>query len=908
MAAKKSNAIFGYAENEVTLRDKNNVFSKSRIWVERQNFYGPDKPRQRSEKYLIVGFDTEFKTPDVDPTRQEVKEGLGKYKVISYQFHCILYDPDQPDAQEWSGICYPNGRVQNDDGVEVEGRLTLIELLTYSIWKGITEGIVSKIPLTIYLVGHFTRADVPAFADFKSLSEVFSSVRSTFISIDGHMSINIAIPDDGTVTLKLFLRDTYLLTPATSKSLKALGELVGVEKLQISSDPKVEQKYKENMDQLLADDPGLFERYAINDAVICAKYLDLIIVQCLEVLGKRKVPATLTGIGVSLLLNVWKATYGSHLPLIGKEEVSVRRYNKRLGYYRLETEEVYLEEVSLYVPLATESYHGGRNEQFWFGPAFEDDWTDYDLAGAYPTAMALLGKPDWRKIHATTRLSDFTLTTLGMANVEFEFPKSVRFPTLPVRTENGLVFPRKGISNCAAPEVALAVSLGAKVRIRHGVVIPTDGTDLMFGPFISQCIQKRLSYPKGSLNALFWKELSNSSYGKTAQGLHLKRVYDSRDRTMMRLPESAITNAFFAAYITSFVRAALGEIVNRLPPEVCVFSCTTDGFLTNAKEGHIEAASDGPIAALYRQSRKTLTGDPTMLEVKHRVRKPLGWRTRGQATLIEGVSNKGDDHNIVLAKGGIYTPSGLDDVRSRNTWITGRFFNRKPDDQIEMKIKTGIREIVEYDADFVDKATSKRLNMEYDWKCRPVSVSNDPATGHLYFSTEPWDTIDQFAKMRGYWERFGIENPRCLKSTCDYHQFAVYVLAQSSLDKEGSKFLRKSNPDLNRLRQMLCAAWRKSCAGLTWKVTANTAQEFAEVLSSVGIPCKRSDVENARKPFIPAMCPSTPAVFLALDKLKAIYPTLEIETLLTSGEGIDLIAAQDRVCEFLPLSSTSLEA
>jgi hypothetical protein len=49
--------------------------------------------------------------------------------------------------------------------------------------------------------------------------------------------------------------------------------------------------------------------------------------------------------------------------------------------------------------LISECYHGGRNEQFWFGPAFDDTWIDYDLAGAYPTSMAAIGTPLWDEIH-----------------------------------------------------------------------------------------------------------------------------------------------------------------------------------------------------------------------------------------------------------------------------------------------------------------------------------------------------------------------------------------------------------------------------------------------------------------------------------------------------------------------------
>ena len=56
---------------------------------------------------------------------------------------------------------------------------------------------------------------------------------------------------------------------------------------------------------------------------------------------------------------------------------------------------------------------------------------------------------------------DYEPNTLGYAQVEFKFPSSVRYPSLPVRTENGLIFPLSGIAHVASPEIFLARSLGA---------------------------------------------------------------------------------------------------------------------------------------------------------------------------------------------------------------------------------------------------------------------------------------------------------------------------------------------------------------------------------------------------------------------------------------------------------------
>ncbi len=862
-------------ETEIILRDDDNKFSKSSIWVESANFYGKTK----SDEYLILGFDTEFKTPDEALSYDEIRAGDGKYKVLSYQFHCSVYDPSQPETKEWSGICYPDG----------DERLGLTDILIFAFSEGIKSGSVSKIPSTIYIAGHFTRADFPAFGDFKNITELISSVRNTFLNIGNFIPVTIRFSENDKIDLKVILRDTMLLTPATSKSLAALGDLVGLEKLSLDPDPQKALHYKANMDALLRDNPDLFEEYAIRDAVICVRYLEQLIEQCEDILGKRKVPATLTSIGVDLLMDAWKNDLGiDPLELLGQERIEEQYFSKKHNRFFTKTKTVNLQKVDWHVQLATECYHGGRNEQFWFGPSFEDDWTDYDLAGAYPTAMALIGKPDWHNLDVSKKVSDYTPSTLGMANISFKFPKSVRYPTLPVRTENGLVFPREGECYCAAPEIALAKSLGAKIKIMHGVIVPTDADTPIFGKFISECIKKRLSYEKGSLKALFWKELSNSSYGKTAQGLRQKRVYDLRDRETKPLPPSKITNPFFAAFITSFVRSALGEIMNALPKEVCVFSCTTDGFLTNATPDQIAEASKGPIADLFRKSRGALTGDPTMLEVKHQVRQLLGWRARGQATLKDGTTDQGDGMNIVLAKGGIFTPEFYDTDRLRNDNIVKMFLGRQPDDEIPLKVKTGVRDIIEFDADLVEKSLSKRLNMEFDWKRKPSAAWQDSDPNHVAFSTDPWQSIDEFVRVRDYWAAYG---PCCIKSLEDYEAFATSVLSQSSLADAHTKYLNRRQPDITRLRQTLCAAWRQSKAGLRRRVDGKSAQAFADILTDAGIPCKRSDVENARKPLALNSCPDTPEVRASLKRLKKVFPILDANAILSAGKGIDILRA-----------------
>ncbi len=225
---------------------------------------------------------------------------------------------------------------------------------------------------------------------------------------------------------------------------------------------------------------------------------------------------------------------------------------------------------------------------------------------------------------------------------------------LPIRTQNGLVFPLEGRSYCAAPEIIAALQLGADITIRHGVVVPTTDNLRIFGDFIADCLKRRSDYPKKSIDALFWKEISNATYGKTAQGLREKRVFDMREEATRPLAPSQITNPFFASYITSFVRGVLGEIINSLPANVMVFSCTTDGFITDANDEQVRESESGTLSAIFATSRGLLTGIPSVLEKKHQIRLPLGWRTRGQATLKSGPDNAEDlSYGTILAKAGI---------------------------------------------------------------------------------------------------------------------------------------------------------------------------------------------------------------------------------------------------------------
>src|SRR5262249_46804464 len=154
-----------------------------------------------------------------------------------------------------------------------------------------------------------------------------------------------------------------------------------------------------------------------------------------EVTGEKGIPVTLSSLGQRLLQKKWATiSPAAELEFLGARQYQTRTYKATAGDFVKREERKTIEQAYFQEAFVTESYHGGRNEQFWFGPCFEDNWSDFDLSSAYPTAMSIIGKPDWEKMYQTTNVGKFKPDTLGYCWVDFEFPKNTRYPCIPVRT------------------------------------------------------------------------------------------------------------------------------------------------------------------------------------------------------------------------------------------------------------------------------------------------------------------------------------------------------------------------------------------------------------------------------------------------------------------------------------------
>ena len=70
-------------------------------------------------------------------------------------------------------------------------------------------------------------------------------------------------------------------------------------------------------------------------------------------------------------------------------------------------------------PLAIDCYHGGRNESYWNGPTPVSSFYDFDLSGAYTTALVDLFPLDYGNARLTSNPEDYRGHVLGLARVRF---------------------------------------------------------------------------------------------------------------------------------------------------------------------------------------------------------------------------------------------------------------------------------------------------------------------------------------------------------------------------------------------------------------------------------------------------------------------------------------------------------
>lgn len=815
-----------------------------------------------SQLHLEIGFDTEY------VYNPQTKQN----DILSYQSYVVL-----PDGTGVPGILYPASAHKKD-------RLSLKNFLAKTLTPLLKNEQITEWPGSMTLYAHFLRADVASFSDFWSDHKILlKGIRSTvssfknrygidFDEVENRREKNSLITFDKRTSpprcSNVTFTDTLLITPG-GMGLAECGQLLGLPKLTIPAPYSIS-----DMRQYLKGDRRGFEAYAVRDAEIAVRYALQVKSFCTESLMIERVPTTIGAMAVSRFLKTIDESGISSEICMGTRTVSKQCWNPETQGFRTVKTRQSIPARELYETFPINCYHGGRNECYMMGITPEREWYDYDLAGAYTTGLLDILQPDYDNIFHSRNPEDYCGHVMGFALVSFQFPDSVRFPCLPVRTEQfGLFFPLAGESWATAPEIALALSLGAEITIQQGIIVPWrmdephDATNLrkqecsVFLPFVQQVRENRNHHDKGSLEEKFWKEIGNSLYGKLAQGLHAKTAFDTARGLNSPLPPSAVTQPFFAAHVTGFVRAVVGELMNALPTNATVVSVTTDGFLTDASLENIDMS--GPLSSRFQTLCDIADPGSSMLTCKHQVRQLVAMKTRGQLTY-----KASEGYPIVHARAGVKPPVDIprDDY---NRYMVDLYINRAPGQKLRRGSLISTRDMWLNESDLVAVESEIRLNLEFDFKRQLITPTMNE--GHLLMHSRPWDDMSQALKQRQLFDDW--RQTHALKDEADWEDWCDFLYCRNVFTP------LKLKVGQNRSDDVLVRLFLRALAQHQWGLTPDdrkrqTSVEIAAWLVEAGYSVTPSDVKNAGRAKLPPIIfdPVTPRMTRLMDHIKLKYP------------------------------------
>ena len=574
--------------------------------------------------------------------------------------------------------------------------------------------------------------------------------------------------------VSLSIADTMCHAPAGKKKLKDLGEVLGVEKVDIDT------AQKEHMKDLLAEDPALYMEYASTDSVVTVLYASAMYGY------NNALPVTVT----SATAGVMKETMMKYLECRSTEEFNrVYRGLEKInhGKYKIQDRPGFVEATSL-EPIsndantiqyfASQGYHGGYNICTEVG-YFPFETFDYDLQNAYPTAMCLVPDIDWEKpirsevIRRDLTLADFTgigginPITPFVGYVRFEFPKTVKYPCIPINVDGIPQYPltSEGMDGVyvAGPFIWLALRLGAHVYCDRGYFLNVryvkdySQESRSLATAVKQLVVDRNlakhDKGKGSLEELILKTMVNSGYGKNAQNVVQKTAWTALKDLMEDLGCSAITNPVSAMMITSIVQVELIAAQNQIQ-ELGYMSCsvTTDGFISNCPEDILKSLDLYGLRRFMESSRVFLTdGDPELWEVKHHQDDLINFTTRGNVSLH---CKDRDGYDGVCAHNS--TKSGFEpDSYEDRLWLMTQVLGRTGTVDYTDEVWTSFKDLV-LGKPFVVKPETRHIRMDFDMKRKPIrgSFTTDRVIveGQKYeiahFDTEPFRNIEEFRLYR----------------------------------------------------------------------------------------------------------------------------------------------------------------
>lgn len=432
-----------------------------------------------------------------------------------------------------------------------------------------------------------------------------------------------------------------------SSSLKKLGAVIGI--------PKLEHDNITKMEEFLRDNPLDFYRYGIRDSVITAEALAYFHNLYKEV-GVTKFKTRITKYSEEFFTDFFETTYGD-------------RWREKLGWEQVPTGElttkgqpkmkwVIGENLLSFLPY----YHGGWNEVSSVGPRGRTIY--YDLKSAYPTAIIMAPDYDFGEMSVARDKDEIqqTLDTL-MNNGPFQIAgilcafrfKEGRQPLFSIQGGLGPLFPRVGYAHVMWPEYWVAVTRGMLEHIEVFSISTFKRLDTRnLGDKVFELLSKR----KDPKLKLAYKNLLNFFYGKTSQGIVEIKDRISKLQPIDNAPASQLTCFPLSAYMTGFCRAVIGELCDLNPR----YAITTDGFISPEVD-----LKKGELCDLVQEKLGDLGF--TFVEVAFDGHKSLMIKTRGYVLVNEDGYSEDDESKtyVKTAKMGVQVFGDPSDPMSEAT-------------------------------------------------------------------------------------------------------------------------------------------------------------------------------------------------------------------------------------------------
>ncbi|MDA0143752.1 hypothetical protein OCT63_05800 [Vibrio sp. RW] len=827
-----------------------NSKDKSKRYKARTKFF--DRP--------IISFDTEY-----------VLSKCGKYnRVLSYQF-----------------VTLHNGKVSKlvlyPDSAKKSGRLSMDYCFARVIEKAIEDDVLELWPTDIIVTAHFMKADLFNFNQaFEQVKTHIKGIRKTVASLGDAYELDLSkvmtrridkepvqIKDKNRNyhTLHMSFFDTMLLAPASAQALSAVGNIVGVPKLEIPEPYSIER-----MDEYLAGNKAGFEEYGLTDSLISALHFKVTADLCKE-LGLKSVPYTIGGMAVKTFINSLDDPK-SYRKLFGFEEKKREIWSKETGKVRTVTIEEPTQARKTMEWFASECYSGGRNEAFWSGVTPVDTWLDLDVPSCYGAITNGLREISYEDMYMSNKVEDFFGDKMALAWVEFEFPSSTRHPSLVVRDKDSLIFPLRGETHCTGHELEVAYNQGAKIKIKQGFIFPWKNDVRIFEKYMKWGREKRKSYEKGSFQEKLVKEMLNSTYGKFSQNVKPKQTFSVEDGYSKPQPPSKLTNPFYASYTCGLARALLSEMLASVPDDKTVLSITTDGFLGNTSVEDLDLT--GPICQRFRELfHRMEPNGGEILEVKHKAKQLICAKTRAQYTVTPM-----DGWEPVLAKGGVQVPKGVFD---QNQYMVDLYKERTPEHMTDSSHLTSLRSMCTERKDMLMERKQSRLNLEFDMKREPINprVIEVDGVPLVSFETKPFKNAFEMRYTRirfDAWRKSG----RCLKTMEDWYDWQERLSMYKANDK-GEVRLKKDEKSDELMARLFVRFYGHEVSGITKKDI--TAKALSEWFVELGYDIKPSLVRGAgRTKLVEGTVPLTPSTLKLATLLVGKFPQFDPVPLFNASD------------------------